>query len=97
MTQRLELCSTDEVAEGAAIKVEAGDLALAVFNIEGLFYVMDDLCSHGPGSLSEGYVECPFHQGQFNIRTGEVVMPPCMIPQKTYAVTIEDGKILIEV
>ena len=37
------------------------------------------------------------HNGQFNIRTGEVVMPPCMIPQKTYAVTVEDGKVLIDV
>ena len=99
---RLELCSTDEVAEGTAIKVEAGDLTVAVFNVEGQFYVMDDLCTHGPGSLSEGFVEgdvieCPFHQGQFNIRTGEVVMPPCMVAQKTYAVTVEDGKILIDI
>lgn len=99
---RLELCSTDEVAEGSAIKVEAGDLTVAVFNVEGQFYVMDDLCTHGPGSLSEGYIEgdvieCPFHQGQFNIRTGEVVMPPCMIAQKTYVVTVEDGKVLIDI
>jgi nitrite reductase/ring-hydroxylating ferredoxin subunit len=102
MAQRLELCSTDEVADGAAIKVEAGDLVLAVFNLEGQFYVLDDTCSHGPGSLSEGYIEgdnieCPFHQGQFNIRTGEVAMPPCMVAQKTYTVTIENGKVLIEV
>ena len=43
----------------------------------------------GPGSLSEGYidgdvVECNFHNGQFDIKTGEVVSPPCMIPVKTY-------------
>jgi nitrite reductase/ring-hydroxylating ferredoxin subunit len=101
MSQRLELCGTDEVAEGTAIRVEAGDLALAVFNVSGEFYVMDDLCTHGPGSLSEGYiegdvVECNFHQGQFNICTGAVVMPPCIIPQKVYPVKIENGKVLIE-
>ena len=102
MTSRLELCATDDVAEGTAIKVETGDLVLAVFNVDGEFYVMDDTCTHGPGSLSEGYiegdvVECNFHNGQFNIRTGEVVLPPCMIPQRVYPVTIEDGKIVIEV
>lgn len=102
MSQRLELCGTDEVAEGTAIRVEAGGLALAVFNVAGQFYVMDDLCTHGPGSLSEGYIEgdnieCPFHQGQFNIRTGEVAMPPCMIPQKVYPVVIENGKVIIEI
>ena len=98
---QLELCSTDDVAEGASLRVEANDTAYAVFNLEGQFYVMDDLCSHGPGSLSEGFVEgdaieCPFHQGQFNIKTGEVVMPPCMVPQKTYPVTVTNGKVTIE-
>ncbi len=93
-TNRLELCSTDDVAPGAALKVEIEDLALAVFNVGGEFYVTDDACTHGPGSLSEGYieddvVECNFHNGQFNIRTGEVVLPPCMVPIKTYPV---DGR-----
>lgn len=102
MAERLELCSTDDVAEGTALKVETGEHTLAVFNVEGTFYVMDDACTHGPGSLSEGYiegdvVECNFHQGQFNIRTGEIVAPPCMIPQRVYPVTIENGKVVIEI
>mgnify|MGYP001369101441 CR=1 FL=1 len=54
---RLDLCSTDEVAPGTAIKVESGDLSLAVYNIDGEFYVTDDLCTHGPGSLAEGYID----------------------------------------
>jgi nitrite reductase/ring-hydroxylating ferredoxin subunit len=100
--KRIELCSTDDVAPGAALKVEIDDLALAVFNVGGEFYVTDDACTHGPGSLSEGYieddvVECNFHNGQFNIRTGEVVLPPCMVPIKTYPVEVLDGKVTIEV
>ena len=102
MTTRVELCSTEEVAEGAALKVEAEGLVLAVFNVDGTFYVTDDTCTHGPGSLSEGYiegdvVECNFHNGQFNIRTGEVVLPPCMIPIKTYPTRVENGKVVIDV
>ena len=102
MPSKIELCTTDEVAVGTALKVEKGGLVLAVFNVDGEFYVLDDLCTHGPGSLSEGYiegdvVECNFHNGQFNIRTGEVVMPPCMSPAKTYRTTIENGKVVIEV
>jgi nitrite reductase/ring-hydroxylating ferredoxin subunit len=100
-TKRLDLCATTDIAPGAAIKVEIGDLALAVFNLNGEFFVTDDLCTHGPGSLSEGYiegdvVECNFHNGQFNIRTGEVVSPPCMVPIKTYPVTVMDGRVTIE-
>jgi len=100
--KRIALCSTDDVAPGAALKVETGDLTLAVFNVGGEFFVTDDLCTHGPGSLSEGYieddvVECNFHNGQFNIRTGAVVSPPCMVPIKTYPVFVVDGKVTIEV
>jgi nitrite reductase/ring-hydroxylating ferredoxin subunit len=102
MSRRLDLCSTADVAPGAALKVETEDLALAVFNIDGQFFVTDDACTHGPGSLSEGnveddVVECNFHGGQFNIRTGEVVGPPCMVPIKTYPATVVDGKVTIEV
>ena len=98
---RLDLCSADEVAPGNALRVESGDLVLAVFNVEGEYYVTDDLCTHGPGSLAEGYndgdvVECNFHNGQFNINTGEVVSPPCMVPVKTYKTTVENGRVVIE-
>jgi nitrite reductase/ring-hydroxylating ferredoxin subunit len=99
--QRLDLCSTDEITPGNALKVESGDLVLAVFNVDGEYFVTDDLCTHGPGSLSEGYidgdvVECNFHNGQFNIKTGEVVLPPCMVPVKTYKTVVEDGRVFIE-
>lgn len=100
-TKRLDLCAAADVAPGTALKVEIEDLALAVFNVAGEFFVTDDLCTHGPGSLSEGYiegdiVECNFHNGQFNIRTGEVVSPPCMVPIKTYPVALIEGKVTIE-
>ncbi len=99
--QTLELCKTADVDEGAALRVEAHGLTLAVFNLNGAYYVMDDACSHGPGSLSEGYIqgdniECDFHNGMFNIKTGEVVEPPCLIPQKVYKVEVRDGAVFIE-
>ena len=97
---QLVLCRTDEIPAGAAIKVETTGLTLAVYNVEGTFYVTDDQCTHGPGSLSEGFldgdvIECNFHQGCFNVRTGEVVAPPCMIPIKTYPATVEEGSVCI--
>jgi len=102
VARKIELCSTSDVAPGAALRVERDELTLAVFNVDGEFFVTDDACTHGPGSLSEGYiegdvVECNFHNGQFNIRTGEVVAPPCMVPVKAYPVVIEAGRVFIEV
>ncbi len=101
MPLRIELCSVDDVGAGESRKVEAAGLTLAVFNVDGQFYVTDDACTHGPGSLSEGFVdgdlvECNFHQGVFNIRTGEVVQPPCMVPVKTYKTVVEGGRVFIE-
>src|SRR5947199_9902797 len=101
MSQRIDLCAAADVAPGNAVKVESGDLVLAVFNVEGEYFVTDDLCTHWPGSLWEGYiegdvVECNFHNGQFNIKTGEVVSPPCMVAIKTYKATVENGRVLID-
>jgi nitrite reductase/ring-hydroxylating ferredoxin subunit len=98
---RIELCKTGDVAAGEALKVEKDDMVFAVFNVDGEFYVIDDACTHGPGSLSEGYiegdvVECNFHNGAFNIRTGEVVLPPCMVPVRTYKTVVEDDTVFIE-
>ena len=99
---RLQLCQVSDVAVGSAHKVEAGDLVLAVYNVDGEIFVTDDACTHGPGSLSEGIleddiIECNFHGGQFNVRTGEVMLPPCMEPVKTYKVSIENGVVFIDV
>jgi anthranilate 1,2-dioxygenase ferredoxin subunit len=99
---RIDLCATGDVQPGGALKVETGGLSLAVFNVDGEFFVTDDACTHGPGSLSEGYldghvIECDFHNGAFDVRTGEVVAPPCMIPLKTYKVVVENGRVMIDV
>jgi len=99
---RIKLCTTDQIPLGEALKIEAAGLTLAVFNVDGRFHVTDDGCTHGPGSLSEGYlegeiIECNFHQGCFNVRTGEVVSPPCVIPVKTYTSVVQDGVVYIEI
>jgi nitrite reductase/ring-hydroxylating ferredoxin subunit len=100
--KRIALCNTEDVAPGSVIKVETEGLELAVYNLEGEFYVTDDHCTHGPGSLSEGelmgeVIECNFHGGCFNIKTGEVVEPPCVIPIRTYPTVVKSGKVVITV
>jgi nitrite reductase/ring-hydroxylating ferredoxin subunit len=98
----MPLCKENEVAIGETIKVETAGLILAVYNVDGRLFVTNDACTHGPGSLSEGIlegevIECNFHQGRFNVRTGEVVGPPCMVPIKTYDTVIEDRVVYIEI
>lgn len=97
----LELCAKSDVPDDEPIKVEKGDLVLAVYNVDGEIFVTDDLCTHGPGSLSQGYldghiIECDFHAGCFDIRTGAVTAPPCMEPIKTYKLVADNDKVIIE-
>ena len=98
---KVRLCRVEDVPPGQALKVETDGLTVAVFNLDGEFCVTDDHCTHGPGSLSEGFidgdcVECNFHQGVFNVRTGAVVQPPCIVPVRTYRVTVEAGAVYID-
>ena len=99
--RRIELCHVADVESGRALRVEAEGLILAVFNVGGEFFVTDDACTHGPGALSEGelendVIECNFHGGRFNVRTGAVAGPPCMVPVNTYPVVIEQGRVFVE-
>lgn len=97
----IELCAADDVPLDGTLKVERDGLELAVYNLNGDIFVTDDACTHGPGLLSEGFIEgevilCPFHGGGFNIRTGAAAIPPCSEPVRTYAVQVVDGKVLID-
>ena len=99
--KRTALCRVTDVESGCVLRAEAEGLVLAVFNVDGEFFVTDDACTHGPGALSEGYlendiIECNFHGGRFNVRTGDVVGPPCMVPVKTYPVVIGGDRVFVE-
>ncbi len=74
---------------------------IALYRVQGELYATEDTCSHGAASLSEGDLEdfdiiCPFHDGGFDIRTGEVTIPPCVTPIEAYPVSVEDGTVFIE-
>jgi nitrite reductase/ring-hydroxylating ferredoxin subunit len=90
MDERLvRLCAASEVTEDTPARVEVEGVAYAVFLLKDTYHVLEDTCSHGPGSLSEGYVEgeeveCPFHQGRFHIPTGQPTLAPCTIPMRAF-------------
>jgi nitrite reductase/ring-hydroxylating ferredoxin subunit len=73
---------------------------IAVANVSGVFYAFDDTCTHEYCSLAEGELEgtavvCPGHQGQFDVRTGEVLELPPPEPVRTYRVRIEGDALQI--
>ncbi|MGH8436620.1 MAG: non-heme iron oxygenase ferredoxin subunit [Pseudomonas sp.] len=89
-----------DLPEGEARRCHFEGSSVALFRVEGCVYATQDECTHGRASLAEGYligdeVECPLHQGMFNVRTGAVTGPPCTQALKTYAVQIRDGVIYL--
>jgi nitrite reductase/ring-hydroxylating ferredoxin subunit len=96
------LCAVADVARDTPVRVERQGIAFAVFRVGGRCYVTQDDCTHGPGSLAEGYVEgeeieCPFHQGRFHIPTGRPSAPPCTVPLRIWPVHVIDGQVCIDV
>ncbi len=79
------------------------DTAVAIYNLEGKYFATSDVCTHGQAFLSDGEIRgdevvCPYHEGSFEIRTGEPVDPPCVIPLDRYETRLgEDGYIYITV
>src|SRR5690606_587913 len=96
------LCRLDELEEGT---ITGGTLPdghrVAIYLVDGDVYVTDDRCSHGDASLTEEgsvdgcTVECSWHFGTFDIRTGEPTASPCTEPIRTYRVTVRDGEVWV--
>jgi MocE subfamily Rieske [2Fe-2S] domain protein len=83
-------------------QVWIGPLAVAVYRAKGQFYATQDLCTHEHAFLSDGVVidcvvECPFHQGRFDVRSGKPMGAPVIVPLKTYPVKIVEGRIYVQV
>lgn len=96
------ICNAEDVFEGMGMRFErAGNPPLAVFNVDGSFYVTDDTCSHGNASLADGWlegdeIECPFHQGRFCVRTGLATTFPAESPIQVYRSKVEEGRVLAD-
>ena len=86
----------DDIADGEIAPFEAGDVKVAVANVDGTLYAIDDTCTHRGCSLAEGDVEgtsvvCACHGGEFDLGTGEVLGGPPTEPIHTYEVHVRDG------
>jgi 3-phenylpropionate/trans-cinnamate dioxygenase ferredoxin subunit len=84
---------TDIAPERVAV-YHVGDHDVAVCNVSGQFYAIDDLCTHDGGSLDQGQlegdeIECPRHGARFNVTSGDAIQLPAFEPVETHAVRVE--------
>ena len=91
-----------DIGAGQMRIVEAGGQRIALCNVGGTFYAIQDLCTHDDGPLGEGtlrgdVVECPRHGARFDVRTGAAVRMPAIVPVKTYPVRVDGADVVVEV
>jgi 3-phenylpropionate/trans-cinnamate dioxygenase ferredoxin component len=100
MTDFVSVARTDELDPGDRLIVEIGRRWVAVFNIDGQFYAIEDVCPHDGGPLAEGelngcVITCPRHGAEFDVRTGKVLKAPALVDVPSYEIRIQDDEIQV--
>lgn len=101
MSQWTNVAAEADLFEGAGMAVEPEGLDIVLFSVDGEVFATDNQCTHGLAKLCDGvvegpYVECPFHQGQFDVRTGACVGGPVTEPVKSWPVKVEGGRVWLD-
>jgi 3-phenylpropionate/trans-cinnamate dioxygenase ferredoxin component len=102
MSEFVKIATVDEVPANSSKLVEVEGIRIALFNLNGEFYAIEDVCTHDGGPLVEGEivngheVRCPRHGARFDIRTGVALSFPAFEPTTAYDVYIQAQDLLIE-
>ncbi len=100
MTDWIDVCAADSVAENENVIVEVDGTDVAIFKIEGQFYAIEDVCSHDGAEIASGELQgdeiiCPRHGARFCVKTGEVKCAPAYENIETFPLQIVDGQLQI--
>jgi 3-phenylpropionate/trans-cinnamate dioxygenase ferredoxin component len=98
----IEVCALDDIDDEDVVRFDHGGRTFAVYRVGGKVYASDGLCTHEGVHLCDGLVmehviECPKHNGRFDIRDGRPLGAPVCVALKTYPARVEGGRIHIEI
>ncbi|QJY33842.1 non-heme iron oxygenase ferredoxin subunit [Diaphorobacter sp. JS3050] len=97
----IDAIARDAVPEGDVVGVIVAGKDIAFYEVEGEVFATDNLCTHGAARLSDGFlegreIECPLHQGRFDVCTGKALCAPLTQDIKTYPVKIENMRVMLK-
>jgi naphthalene 1,2-dioxygenase system ferredoxin subunit len=98
----VNVIGVDELPEDDVIGIEVSGRDIALHTVAGKVYATDNVCTHGHARLCDGFlegteIECPLHQGKFDVRDGKALCAPAIEPFRTYEVKIEDARVLVRI
>jgi 3-phenylpropionate/trans-cinnamate dioxygenase ferredoxin subunit len=102
VTEWVTVAKINEIAPKRAAVYTVGDHEVAVCNVNGEFFAIDDLCTHDGGALDQGElegeeIECPRHGARFDVRTGRATQLPAFEPVETHEVRVEGDDVRVGV
>jgi naphthalene 1,2-dioxygenase system ferredoxin subunit len=97
----IRAASRSDLAEGEPLGVEVAGRSIALYDVDGVLFATDNICTHAYARLSDGWldgelIECPLHAARFDVRTGKVLDPPATEDLMTYPVRVVDGEIQVK-
>jgi len=100
MAERIRVAEAGELQPGEGRVVEAHGRSIALFNVDGQYYAIDNICPHRGGPLGEGDVDgpvvaCPWHAWRWDVRTGANTNNPA-VKLACFAVTEDAGGVFVE-
>lgn len=98
MSSWIPVAPASAIKPGDYASAEVGGTFIAVYNVDGEFFAIDDLCTHDGGGLAGGEVQdhqviCPRHGARFCLRTGQALTPPAYEPVRSYPTRVVDGNV----
>lgn len=99
--QWTDALARDDVPEGDVIGIQVAGRDIALYEVDGEVFATDNLCTHGAARMSDGFlegheIECPLHQGRFDVCTGKAMCAPLTENIRTYPVKIENLRVMLK-
>ncbi len=101
MSNWVKVAEVGEIPQGRVKALEAGGQRVVVANIQGDLFAIQDLCTHDDGPLGEGellggQIECPRHGARFDVKTGQALTLPAVLPVKIFPVKVTGSEVFVE-
>jgi len=98
----IDIAATDDLPADDVIGIDVSGKSIALYQVDGAVYATDNICTHGNARLCDGFlegheIECPLHQGKFDVRSGKATCAPLTEDVKTYPVRIEGNRVFVAI